>query len=101
MRPPATDRRLGAQCDALMPAVWRAGPKRLSSDIAGERQLVAGPDAPWSACCPWYPMEIGPELRGPNRSAVGRPVNEQQDFLVGVEGDFSPADSRVSVWADI
>jgi hypothetical protein len=104
---PVPDRRLGAQCDALMPVVmarWmRAelvclrsyiiGPcqERLSSDVAGERQLVAGSGAPWSACCPLYPPgnQIGPELRSPIRSSIGRPVNEQQDFLAGVEGDFS------------
>jgi hypothetical protein len=43
--------------------------------------------------CP--PRELGPGLRSPNRSSIGRPVNEQQNFVAGVEGEFLPVDSRV------
>jgi hypothetical protein len=79
--------------------------ERLSSDVAGERQLVADralPAAPVVRCTPrelgpvrCTPREIGPELRSPNRSSIGWPVNEHQNFVAGVEGDFSSVDSRV------
>jgi hypothetical protein len=46
-------------------------------------------------------MEIGLDLRGLNRSSIGRPVDEQQEFLAGVEGDFLARGQQSSVWADI
>jgi hypothetical protein len=105
-----------AQCDALMPVVmgrwigaelvwlrsYIVGPASgaLSRDVAGERKLVAGSGVPGAPVVRCTPTEIGPELRSPNRSSIGRPVNEQQNLLAGVEGDFARG-RQCSVWADI
>ena len=62
--------------------------------------MVAGSGVPGAPVVRCAPTEIGPELRSPNRSSIGRPVNEQQNLLAGVEGDFARG-RQCSVRADI